>query len=291
MIRKIAFLGTPQISTSTLVALVEAGYDVPLVITGADKKRGRGSGLTPSPVAIVAKDLGIPVSHDPIELVGQDFDLAVVVAYGRLISDALLAKHLYVNLHFSLLPRWRGAAPMERAILSGDGETGVSVMQLVKELDAGPVYARAQVALDDRVTLSQLATTLSSVANKALLNELDRGDEAFSEPVDQVGEATYARKLTSQDLRIDWKQSAPECLRRIRLERAWTTFGGSRFKILEAQVSDSSADLAPGQMEGVRVGTGSTSLSLVSVQPENKRVMQATEWIRGLQKSQPITFT
>ena len=291
MIKKIAFLGTPGISRSTLRFLVESGYEVPVVVTGADKKRGRGSRLTPSPIKELAEELGLRVGHDPRALLEIDFDLAVVVAYGRLISDALLSKGLFVNLHFSLLPRWRGAAPMERAILAGDTETGVCVMKLVKDLDAGPIFQVRRLPLDDEITLEELAGELSKLANEALDAELSLGEEAFKSSVEQVGEPTYAHKLTAGDLRIDWSAPSSEILRKVRLGMAWTTLDGSRFKIIAAgRISNGEAGLGPGWISGIHAGTGDGVIELRSVQPENKRRMEAKEWMHGMKHLEDLHF-
>ncbi len=291
MIKRIAFLGTPEISVSTLRYLIDNGYEVPIVVTGEDKKRGRGSALTASPVKELALRLNLNVSHDPKALLDVDFDLAVVVAYGRLISDALLNKGLFINLHFSLLPRWRGAAPMERAILAGDSETGICVMKLVKELDAGPVYQTRRLPLDREITLDQLARRLSTLANEALGAELALGDAAFSSPAEQVGEPTYAHKLNAEDLRIDWAGSSDEVMRKIRLGRAWTTLQGRRFKIFAAAESTAGeVALGQGEVIGVLVGTGSGAVELKSVQPENKRIMEARDWTNGMKQIEGIRF-
>ncbi len=291
MIKRIAFLGTPEISVSTLRYLIDNGYEVPIVVTGEDKKRGRGSAVTASPVKEFARQLNLNVSHDPKAILDVDFDLAVVVAYGRLISDTLLNKGLFINLHFSLLPRWRGAAPMERAILAGDSETGICVMKLVKELDAGPVYQTRWLPLDREITLDQLAWRLSTLANEALGAELALGEGAFCSPTEQVGEPTYAHKLTVDDLRIDWAGSSDEVMRKIRLGRAWTTLQGARFKILTASESTAGeVTLGKGEVFGVLVGTGSGAVELKSVQPENKRIMEARDWINGMKQIEGLRF-
>lgn len=290
MIKRIAFLGTPEISTTTLRYLVDNGYQVPLVVTGADKRRGRGSALAPSPVSKLATELGLPVTHQPNDLLQVDFDLAVVVAYGKLISEQLLSKGLFVNLHFSLLPRWRGAAPMERAILAGDDRTGICVMQLVKELDAGPIYQVRQYSLEERIKLVELANELSQLANEALGDELAKGKQAFSHPVEQVGEPTYAHKLDAEDLRINWGNPAEVELRKVRIGRAWTTLDGKRFKIIEADIDLGGPQLGPGVLIGQRVGTGSGNMVLIKVQPENKRAMDTKDWLNGLGGNHKIIF-
>lgn len=284
MINKIAFLGTPEISTTTLRFLFDKGYQIPLVVTGADKKRGRGSALSPSPVSSLASELGLQISHQPKDLLEVEFDLAVVVAYGRLISEELLSKGLFVNLHFSLLPRWRGAAPMERAILSGDEKTGISVMRLVKELDAGPIYRMRETPLTEEMTLSDLSAQLSDMANGALWEELSLGERAFSNPKPQLGEVTYAHKLTADDLRIDWSGRAKEEIRKVRVGKAWSTFEGKRIKILSAEAIKDNLGIAPGHFVGDLVATSGGAMRLLRVQPENKREMDAQAWLNGIQK-------
>lgn len=291
MISKIAFLGTPEVACSALQFLVDSGYEIPVVVTGADKKRGRGSGLSRSPVGVLAHELGLNVSHDPKVLLETDFDLALVVAYGRLISDELLGRGLFVNLHFSLLPRWRGAAPMERAILAGDKESGVCVMKLVKELDEGPLFQVRKIDIDDEVTLQDLSTRLATLANEALRDELSKGEEAFCCPKDQAGVPSYAHKLNSNDLRIDWNVPAIEVLRKVRIGRAWTTFSGARVKIVSAAISErDDIELAPGEIWSGFVGTSAGLLELKVVQPENRRAMDAKAWTNGLHSGVPRVF-
>lgn len=284
-------MGTPRISTTTLKYLVDKGYEIPIVVTGEDKKRGRGSSLTPSPVSEMASSLELQVSHQPKDLLDVDFDLAVVVAYGKLISEELLSKGLFVNLHFSLLPRWRGAAPMERAILAGDDRTGICVMRLVKELDAGPIYQVREYPLDDRISLEVLAQELAVLANDALGEELSKGDDAFLEPKEQVGEPTYAHKLTPDELKIDWNNFAEVEMRKIRIGRAWTILEGGRFKILSAHLASDGPSLDPGEVSGYHVGTAAGNIVLVKVQPENKRVMDAKDWLNGVGKDRKIIFS
>src|SRR5580698_37560 len=157
-----------------LRALVDAGHDVALCVTRPDRRRGRGKEETPSPVKAAATELGLPVTHDMDDLVapGVDVELAVVVAYGRIIPLRLLERVPMVNLHFSLLPRWRGAAPVERAILAGDRQTGVCLMQVEEGLDTGPVYATRAVPLDDDISLDALRHELVSVASALVVDAL-----------------------------------------------------------------------------------------------------------------------
>ena len=186
-------------------ALVEAGFDVALVVTRPDKRRGRGSETTPSPVKAAALALGLPVTHRVDDVLGVGADLGVVVAYGALIKPPVLAELPMVNLHFSLLPRWRGAAPVERALLAGDTETGVCVMQLEEGLDTGPVFARESVPIGADETAAELRADPGRGRHAVCWSPRCRA--ASHDPEPQVGEPTYAAKLDPGDLSLDWDAS------------------------------------------------------------------------------------
>ncbi|MEL7157438.1 MAG: methionyl-tRNA formyltransferase, partial [Actinomycetota bacterium] len=198
--RRLVYLGTPDMAVPPLQALHEAGFDIALVVTRIDKRRGRGSGTSPSPVKAAALELGLPVSHDLDEATSVGADLGVVVAYGRLIPVAVLARLAMVNIHFSLLPRWRGAAPVERALLAGDEITGVCLMEVAEGLDTGAVYARRELTIGDD-DLATLQARLVDVGAELLVEELGRG---LAPPTPQQGEPTHAAKLTTDDLRLDF---------------------------------------------------------------------------------------
>jgi methionyl-tRNA formyltransferase len=275
---KLAFLGTPEVAAGTLRALVEAGQDVMVVVTRADTRRGRGPVPSPSPVKAAALELGVPVVHKPAEIVGYGPELGVVVAYGRLIKPDVLAKVPMVNVHFSLLPRWRGAAPVERAILAGDSETGVCLMQLEEGLDTGPVYARATTPIGEEETSEELRGRLAAMGTEVLLRSLAEGLPA---PVPQVGEPTYADKVGPAELKLDFSLPAEVVNRSVRIGRAWTTFRGKRLLVWKAQVLPDQQGLSAGQIQGNKVGTAAGTLELLLVQPEAKPVMDAAAWVRG----------
>jgi methionyl-tRNA formyltransferase len=214
---------------------------------------------TPSPVKEAAERLGVPVSHSVDDVLEAGADLGVVVAYGRLIRRPVLERLAFVNVHFSLLPRWRGAAPVERAILAGDPETGVCLMALEEGLDTGPVYASEAVKIGADTTADALRAQLVEVGTAMLIRELTAG---LGEPVPQVGEPTYAAKVDAEELHIDWGRSAVELERLVRVGGAWTTFRGSRLRILRAAVEDDT--LVPNE-----------------VQPEGKAAMSFTAWRNG----------
>ena len=265
---RLVFLGTPQMAVAALAAVHDAGHDIVRVITGADKKRGRGGALTPSPVKAAAIERGLAVSHDPddvVDAVADGAELGVVVAYGRIIRPHLLEALPMVNLHYSLLPRWRGAAPVERAMLAGDDETGVSVMRLEEGLDTGGIYAEARVPIGASTTADELRATLNEVGCRLLVDVLARPlDTWIDDAVEQTGETTYAAKLDKSEFEIDWDRPAVENHRLIRVGGAWTTFRGKRLKIL-------AADLVDDRIEPT------------SVQPEGKGPMSFDAWRNGAQ--------
>ncbi len=197
-----------------------------------------------------------------------------------------------VNVHFSLLPRWRGAAPVERAILAGDSETGVCLMKVEEGLDTGAVYAVRTVPIDDDVTLSELRTRLVEVASALVVDMLQDGLEGLPPPEPQHGDATTAEKISKEDLHLDWTQPAVQLHRVVRLEHAWTTFRGKRLNVLEAAVADPPDGLVsderpavPGSLHDALVATGDGFLELRRVQPESRSPMSADEWIRGVRPS------
>ena len=275
--RRIAYFGTPEMAVGPLRALVAAGFEVVLVVTRPDKRRGRGAATTASPVKAAAIELGLPVSHRVDDCLEIDADLGVVVAFGQLIKAHVLVALPMVNLHFSLLPRWRGAAPVERAILAGDVETGVCLMRLEEGLDSGGLLAVARVPLDDLITADALREQLVTVGTSLLVDSLQRG---LGEASAQIGRVVYADKLRPAEFELDWTKSAVEVNRMVRLGVAWTTFRGRRLKILALTVLGEQGH--PGRLsQPLVVGCGSGSVQLQSVQPEGKQPMAATAWANG----------
>jgi len=269
---KLVYLGTPEMAVPPLEALVAAGHEIVLVVTRVDKRRGRGSGVSPSPVKAAALELGLPVSHavdDVLAAVADEgAELGVVVAFGQIIKPHVLDVLPMVNLHFSLLPRWRGAAPVERALLAGDETTGVCVMALEEGLDTGGVYARREVPIGSETTAAELRTELVEVGTALLVDTLAR---PLGLPVAQAGEVTYAAKFTAADFEIDWSKPIEDVHRLIRVGGAWTTFRGRRLKIISAVLGDD-----------VLVPT--------VVQPEGKAPMSFESWRNGARPSADELF-
>ncbi len=282
---KLVYLGTPQLAVPPLQALHDAGHEILRVVSGPDRRRGRGGARSPSPVKAAALALGVDVVEDPAEVVGIGAELGVVVAFGRIIGPAVLAEVPMVNLHVSLLPRWRGAAPVERAILAGDAETGVCVMDVAEGLDTGGVHRRASVPLDDDVTAEALGGELVRIGTELLLELLDSG---LGVPEPQAVEGvTYAAKLTAADRRLDLAGPARQAHRVVRIGGAWTTFRGRRLKVLAAAVDDDPqrrppAGCAPGTIvDGTRVAFVDGWLELLEVQPEGRAPLPADAWANG----------
>jgi methionyl-tRNA formyltransferase len=271
--RRLVYLGTPEIAVPPLRALADAGFEIALVVTRVDKRRGRGSQLMPSPVKAAAIEMGLSVSHAVDDVLAVDADLGVVVAFGQLIKPHVLAAVPMVNLHFSLLPRWRGAAPVERALLAGDHETGVCLMQLEEGLDTGPVYRCEVVPVGATTTAAELRLGLVDTGTRMLVTELLAG---LDEPQPQTGDPTYAAKIQVDELRIDWTRSPVELDRLVRLGGAWTTLHGRRLRIVTAELADT-ASAPSDELRGDRVG----GLHLITVQPEGKAAMPFAAFARG----------
>lgn len=278
---RLVYLGTPEAAVPPLRALVDDGHDVLMVVSQPDRKRGRGGALLPSPVKAAASELGLPVTEQVKDVLGIGAELGVVVAFGRLVRPHVLAEVPMINVHFSLLPRWRGAAPVERAILAGDPATGVCIMQLEEGLDTGPVYASHEVPIGPDESAEELRAELVRIGTDMLVAML-HGDGPLPEPVPQAGEATYASKIDPAELRLVWTRPARELARVVRLGGAWTTFRGKRLKVVRARVlAPGDGDLEPGEIHGMRVGTGDGALELLDVQPEGAKVMPAKAWASG----------
>ena len=290
--KRIVYIGTPEIAVPPLRALVAAGFDVELVVTGVDKRRGRGSQTTANPVKTAAVELGIPVSHDINDVLQLDSDglLGVVVAFGNIITQKILQHAPMINIHYSALPRWRGAAPVERAILSGDATTAVCIIQVAEQLDAGDVLATSPCVIQEDDSVETLRNRLGQLALPLLIDICSNG---VREQISQTGEVVVARKISAQDLAIHWSSDAEQILRQIRVGNAFTFFDGKRFKIHEA--TQSSVGLPIGTIAvrdgNVLVGSQKGSVQLTTVQPEGKPRVLAKDWARGARLSDISVFS
>ncbi|RQP09971.1 MAG: methionyl-tRNA formyltransferase [Microbacteriaceae bacterium] len=303
---RLIFAGSPAAAVPSLRALLEGPHEVVAVVTREDAPQGRKRVLTPTPVADVAEAAGVPVvkanrlSHVQDELLALEAELGVVVAYGGLIREPILSAptHGWINLHFSLLPRWRGAAPVQHALIAGDAETGAAVFQLVPELDAGPVFAMERTTIGRVQTAGHLLESLSESGARLLAGVVDAIADGTAVATAQEGEVTLAPKLTLEDGRLDWTEPAARIDARRRgvtpEPGATTTLDGERFKILDAAIAHDAPRLEPGHValrgKAVHVGTADVPLELVVVQPAGKRAMPAADWWRGRPSDAPTVF-
>ena len=287
---RLVYLGTPEAAVDPLRTLVAAGHDIAQVVSRPDKRRGRGSALVPSPVKAAAMALGLPVSDSLQDALVPGAELGVVVAYGRIIPAAVLDRIPMVNLHFSKLPRWRGAAPVERAILAGDANTGVCLIAVDVDLDTGAIYAEEDTTIDEGESVDELKRRLVGISCHLLEDHLADGLAGLPTPHPQVGEPTYAEKIRPEDLELHWELAAAHLRRVVQLGRAWTTFRGKRLRVLRAgRGTPADGELttheggSPGVLTGELVTAGEgTRLRLITVQPEGKQPMAAADWLRGV---------
>jgi methionyl-tRNA formyltransferase len=298
---RLVFAGTPEVAVASLDALIDSAHDVVAVVTRPDAPSGRGRRLHPSPVAERAAEAGIetlkPKKPSDPDFVARLTELAPdccpVVAYGALVPQRVIdiPRHGWVNLHFSLLPAWRGAAPVQHAIINGDRVTGASTFSLVKAMDAGPVYATVEDTISSTDTAGDLLHRLSESGARLLVDTLDGIESGRLTATAQPDEGvSTAPKITVDDAKINWAETAAAVDRRIRgctpAPGAWSTFRDTRFKINSAEIDDRD-DLEPGVLEvtrkSVRVGARDGSLLLGLVQAQGKKPMQAADWARGAQ--------
>lgn len=291
---KIVFMGTPQFSVGALEALVEAGHEIVCVYTQPPRPAGRGKKPRPSPVAAQAEALGLPVRHpaslrsdeEKAAFAGLGAEIAVVVAYGLLLPRAVLEapERGCLNIHASLLPRWRGAAPIQRAIMAGDAETGVCIMQMETGLDTGPVLLQRSRPIGPEETSGDLHDALSTLGARAIVEALSRIDDLSPEVQPDAG-VTYAEKIDKAEARVDWSNPAHTVARQINglspFPGAWCRVGEERVKLLRARVLDGIG--SPGQvLGGFTVACGEGAVEILEAQREGKRPMVACDVLLGL---------
>ncbi|WP_149085332.1 MULTISPECIES: methionyl-tRNA formyltransferase [Microbacterium] len=303
---RLVFAGTPAAAVPTLRRLA-AEHDIAAVVTRPDAPLGRKRVLTPSPVAQVAAELGLPVIQAArldeaatAEIAALRPELGVIVAYGGLVREPLLSTPDagWINLHFSLLPAWRGAAPVQRALIAGDSVLGASVFRLVPELDAGDVFASRAVEISETATAGDALETLA-IDGAALTAEVVTAiADGSARAVPQEGEPTFAGKLNLEDGLLDFQEPLDVVYARFRgvtpEPGAHTTIDGQRLKILAARPDDGGErdDLPPGTVAGTRsevlIGTATSPLAVTRLQPAGKGAMNAADWWRGLQGTTPV---
>ena len=308
----VVFFGTPQFAVPTLRRLPDSTHSVAGVITQPDRPRGRGQKITHAPVKALALARGIPVYQPdrlkPPEVAdtlrGWGADLGVVAAYGRIIPEQLLTipRLGMVNVHASLLPKYRGAAPVHRAVINGDSQTGVTIMRVVKELDAGSMFAQVTRPIGPDETSDVVESALADMGAELLLTIVEQlaSGNAREEPQDET-QATYASRLTKEEGLVDWTRTASDIHNRVRglypWPHAYTFFKGTRLIILRSEVADAGASAtSPGTIlratsEAIHVATGDGELAILEVQPEGRRAMRAHDFLLGHRLATGETFS
>ena len=294
--RRLAFMGTPVFAAAALDAIAAAGHEVACVYTQPPRPKGRGQREIESPVHCRARELGLAVRHpvnfkaeeDRAAFAALDLEIAVVAAYGLLLPQAILdaPKLGCLNIHASLLPRWRGAAPIQRAIEAGDAWSGIAIMQMEAGLDTGPVLLERRLALSSTATGASLHDDLMGLGAAAIVDALGLLESLTPQP--QGDGATYAKKLGKDEARLDWRRPANELARRIRafdpVPGAWFQHAGERFKVLAAKVADAAMPGAPGTIlaKPLVVACGEGALAIERVQRAGRGPMSAAELLNGL---------
>ena len=275
---RLAFLGSPVEAATVLSGLHSAGHEIALVVTMPERRRSRRSAPEATPVGALAAELGLSTTADPSEVATAGVELGVVVAYGRILRKPLIDQVPLVNLHFSLLPRWRGAAPVERAILAGDEETGVCLMAIEEGLDTGPVYGCRSTAISPGEHAGPLRERLSVLGTQLLVARLESG---LGTPVAQHGTATHAAKIDKDERRLEWSEPSEHLERVVRVGRAFSTWRGRRVIVESATVSEGPPGAEPGTLVGDLVATGEGWLRLVQLRGEGRTPQGFGEWARG----------
>ena len=292
---RVIFMGSPDFSVPVLDALVDAGHEIACVYCQPPRPAGRGKKDRPTPVQARAEALGLPVRHplnfkDPDDVAAfaaLEADIAVVVAYGLLLPQSILDAPTSgcLNIHASLLPRWRGAAPIHRAIMAGDAETGVCIMQMEAGLDTGPVLLRDVVKIEKSHTTAILHDELSNMGAKLIIDALAKLPELTPVPQPEGG-VTYAKKIDKAEARVDWSKPAEIIDRQIRglspFPGAWSTYQGERIKLLSSEVQPGTG--APGAVLGPFViACGENAVEIFTAQREGKRAMPVADVLKGLE--------
>lgn len=303
---RLVFAGSPQAAVPTLSALAASSHTIERVITRPPTPQGRKKLLTPTPVADEAARLGLPVlaarrvSDLDGELLPLEVDLGIIVAYGSLVRPPLLTwpRLGWINLHFSLLPRWRGAAPVQHAVIAGDTQTGATVFQLTEGLDEGDIFATLTTPIGAHRTAGSLLSELSDSGAALVGSVVDSLADGTAQARPQHGDATLAPKLSRDDARLRWNEPAEAVHARLRgvtpEPGAFTHWGDQVIKVLEAAIARDVAPLRAAEVrrEGGRVlvGTATDPLELLRVQPAGKQAMTAADWARGLPADRVVEF-
>ena len=296
MSQKIVFMGTPEFSVPTLESLINSNHKILTVYSQPASKANRGQKVIPSSVEVFAKEKSLSV-RTPLNLdTDEEYnffkklkpDIVIVIAYGKIIPKRFLnlSKHGFINVHASLLPKWRGAAPIQRSIMNLDNETGISIMKIIPKLDAGPVMMTSKIKISKETNYKKLSQELSKLGAKLILqslNLIENGKEKF---IDQnENEVTYAKKIDKRESRINWKEDAEKVIAKINAlypkPGTWFIYNGMRLKILKAIEIEETGE--PGQIikPNFTVACAKNAVQLLEIQKEGKKIMKASEYLKG----------
>ena len=297
MFKKIVFMGTSNFSVSILKSLYQNGYPIVTIYTQPPQKSMRGQKVNKSPIQKMAENLCIECrTPDSLKENNEEYnflkllnpDLVIVVAYGQLISKNYLSlsKHGFINIHASLLPKWRGAAPIQRSIMNLDKETGVSIMKIVEKLDAGPVMMQEKINVTSEMNAEDLSNKLSDLSSKLILECIDEIEGGKAKFIDQDEQkATYAKKINKEEGKINWDNSAENILAQINSllpnPGAWFSFMGERYKILKASISEAEGEKGKVIDNNLTIACKSKSIKVNEIQRQGKNKQSTSEFLLG----------
>jgi len=299
MQKKIVFMGTPEFSVQTLEVLFKSNYKVECVYTQPPKKSFRGQKVKASPIEIIAKKFNLNI-RNPIKLDNKDYKylksikpfIVIVVAYGQIIPKNFLelSEMGFLNIHASLLPKWRGAAPIQRSIMNQDEETGISFMKIEEGLDEGPYLKQIKIKIDNQTTSKVLSEKLSKIGAENILECLSLIENGEAKFIKQnASKATYAKKINKKESKINWKDSAKNILSKINglnpSPGAWFEYGGLRYKVWKAVISDQSGKAGEIIDEKLTIACKEKSLRIIEIQKEGKNKMLTKDFLLGIKIS------
>ena len=297
MFKKIVFMGTPDFSVPILKSLYQNGYPVVTIYSQPPQKSNRGQKINKSPVQKMAENLCIELrTPENLKNNSEEYsflkllnpDLVIVVAYGQLIPKEYLklSKNGFINIHASLLPKWRGAAPIERSLMNQDNKTGISIMKIVEKLDAGPIMKKEVISIEENMNSFDLRNRLASLSSEIILDcidDIEKGNAIFKEQNEK--EATYAKKINKTEGQIKWEDSANKIISKINSlypsPGAWFTYMGERYKVLKAVISDSQGKIGEVLDDNLIISCGDKSIKILEIQRQGKNIQKVNEFIPG----------
>jgi len=296
MSKKIVFMGTPSLSGQVLKSIYQNGYEIEVVYTQPPISSHRGQKVNKSPVHIISEILNLPV-RTPISLDSEDeknflknknISLGIVVAYGQILKKDFLniAKYGWINVHYSLIPKYRGAAPIQRAIMNNESSTGISIMRMVEKLDSGPICNQYKIDILDNENSEELSNRLSTLASEKIIENIDdifEGKAIFKEQ--DHSKSTYAKKIEKNEGKIDWEESAETVIGKINglypNPGAWFMFNGERYKILKAKISQANGKAGMVLSQNLEIACGKNAIKIIEIQRQGKRPQKSKEFLLG----------